>query len=528
MKYFRTLGHAMRESWTRTSKDAQEYWEQASHTVQDSVCGAPTHLVNYFSDSARFYRKNLNSLRQELASGFTISVLQIPESVAFSFVAGVDPIIGLRATVFMALVCGALGARPGMVSGAAGAMAVILAELSASGGKWSDRPKDEVERLVFMTMIITGAIQCGIGMLGLSRLSKLIPFTAMIGFMNGLAIIILISQLDAFKECPGQEYEVCAREGTLKWRSLADGETWMVIVETIIAAVTVTVFPRWKSVHRYVPAALVALVLVTAFEHGINRPLIDLPTRTVKETANVEGKFITPGIPSLPDDTPWTDIVTYAVIMALVGIIESVMTSDAVAELLQEPNGPFASTQDTFAQGLGNFVSGLFGSMGGDAMIGQSVVNVLNGARYRLSTVSSGAFLAVIIIALPDAIGLVPVACLTGILFIIVAKTFHWNSFILLFQLNWVDSLNIVMVTVLAVLTNLAVAVGAGVVLRALAHSVAGASLLHVHTEILGPDGKPVTEQSLESHTDFYGGNGDATAAATATTMMMTTTMMMM
>ncbi|EGD73437.1 hypothetical protein PTSG_05141 [Salpingoeca rosetta] len=495
MKFFRTLRDVMGESLTQLKQDARKNARTARHTIHTSVVGAPRSLYQYFVDSARFYRKNLGTLRQELASGFTISVLQIPESVAFSFVAGVDPVIGLRATVFMALVCGALGARPGMVSGAAGAMAVILAELSAAGGKWNDRPRDEIERLVFMTMILTGAIQFGIGLLGLSRLSKLIPFTAMIGFMNGLAIIILISQLDAFKECPGNDYSVCARAGTLKWRSLAEGNTWMVILETVMAAITVTVFPRWKTVHRYIPAALVALVLVTSFEHGINRTLIKLPTRTVAETADVEGKFITPGIPDLPDDTPWNDIITYAVIMALVGIIESVMTSDAVAELLQEPNGPFASTQDTLAQGMGNFVSGLFGSMGGDAMIGQSVVNVINGARYRLSTISSGAFLALVIVALPDAIGLVPVACLTGILFIIVVKTFHWNSFILLFQLNWADSLNIIMVTALAVTTNLAIAVGAGIVWRALVHSFATSSLLHVRTELLGPDGKPLSPE---------------------------------
>lgn len=171
----------------------------------------------------------------------------------------------------------------------------------------------------------------------------------MIGFMNGLAIIILISQLDAFKGCLEREYAECAREGTLIWRSLADGETWMVILETILAAVTVIIFPRWERVHCYVPTALVALELVAAFEHGINRTLIKLPTRTMKETGDVDGTFPAPSTPALPDDTPWTDIVTYAITMALVGIIESVMTSDAVAELLQEPNVPFASTQDTLA-----------------------------------------------------------------------------------------------------------------------------------------------------------------------------------
>eukprot|EP01147_Barroeca_monosierra_P008302 gene8302-10181_t len=487
MGYFKQLHRAVRDASSEARSDLSSCLRSAGRITRTSICGAP-RLVYFFSGSAKFYQENLGVLRKELFSGFTIAVLQIPESVAFSFVAGLDPIIGLRATVFMALVCGLLGARPGMVSGAAGAMAVIVADLSGSGGRWNDRDPDEVNRLVYMTLILTGVFQCAIAVLGLARFSNLIPFTAMIGFLNGLAIIILISQLDAFKECPGDEYGVCARAGTLKWMSISDGKTWMAIVEVVLAALTVYIFPKWKTVEKYIPAALVALIVVTAFEHGINRPLIDLPTRIVKETANVEGKFITPGIPKLPDDTPWDDIVTYAVILALVGVIESVMTSDAVAEVLQEPNGKYASTQDSFAQGMGNFVSGLFGSMGGDAMIGQSLVNVSNGARCRLSTISSGAFLAIVIVALPSAIGLVPVSCLTGILFIIVFKTFYWNSFILLFRLNWADSLTIVGVTLLAVLTNLAIAVGAGVVWRALVHSVASSTLLHVHSEEILPD----------------------------------------
>jgi MFS superfamily sulfate permease-like transporter len=457
---------------------------------------APKNLYTYFASSAIFYRNNVGALRQEIISGFTIAILQIPESVAFAFVAGLDPIIGLRATVFMGFFCGLTGARPGMVSGAAGAMAVILAEVSGPGGKWVDRPKAEVEDLVFMTIILTGAIQAGLGILGVPRFSKLIPFTAMIGFMNGLAIIILISQLNAFKECPGQEYSVCARADTLQWMTFKQGRLWMALLETALAAACVALFPRFQRLKRYVPAALVALVVVTIFEHTINRLAIDLPTRTVDETAPVSGEFVAPRIPVLPKDAPWGEIAQYAVIMAFVGAIESILTAEAVAELLQEPSSKWASTQETLSQGLGNFISGLFGSMGGDAMIGQSTVNVLNGARGRLSTTSSAVFLLVIILALSPAIDLVPVSCLTGILFIIVIKTFHWPTFLLLFQLSWPDSLAIIMVTVLAVTTNLAIAVGAGIVWNALVHAYATTTLLRMETVLLDAEGKPVSAEA--------------------------------
>lgn len=375
-----------------------------------------------------------------MVSGATVAVLQIPESVAFSFVAGVDPIIGLRASIFLGIICGLTGARPGMVSGAAGAMAVVLAEVSGPGGLWTDRPKQEIETLVFYAVILTGVFQLAIAIFGLARMARLIPFSAMIGFMNGLAIIILISQLEAFKQCPGQDYAVCAREGTLEWMAASDGTTWIIALEAAMAAGTVVGMPYFKRFSRFVPGALVALVLVTAFEHTLNRRVINLPTRTVAETAPIDGTFLAPRLPTVLEDPDWATVATYALIMAFIGTVESVMTAEAVAELLQQPLSSFGSTQETLSQGIGNFCCGLLGSMGGDAMIGQSTVNVMNGARGRLSTLSASVYFIIIIVAIGNVIGLVPVACLTGILFIIVIKTFHWPTFILLFELSLADS----------------------------------------------------------------------------------------
>eukprot|EP01147_Barroeca_monosierra_P006458 gene6458-9336_t len=504
MRYRDELWYVLRETWATVRRRTSYHVRTHISATKRAISNGPSSVFNFLTGSTSYYRSHPKTLWNELVSGFTVAILQIPESVAFSFVAGVDPVVGLRGTVFMAIVCGALGARPPMISGIAGAMAVVVAEGSGAGGRWREFERSVIERMVFMTLILTGIFQFVIGALGFARLSKIIPFTAMIGYMNGLAIIILISQFDTFKECPEGHFSVCARQDSLKWMSASNGNTWMVALEVVLAAVIVYFFPLLKRVERFVPAPLVALVLVTAFEHGINRPLIGYPARLIKETASVSGKFAIPDIPSLPNDAPWGDIITYALVMALVGMIESIMTSDAVAEVLREPNGNFTSTHETLAQGMGNFVSGLFGGLGGDAMMGQSLVNVINGGRYRLSAFSSGIFLAIVILALPQAIGLVPVACLGGILFTIVVKTFYWHTFILLFKLSLADSLNIVLVTVLAVMTNLAIAVGAGVVWRSLAHTLASSSLLHVHWELLGwapeEDNYSVLSDSVSVH----------------------------
>ncbi|EDQ84217.1 uncharacterized protein MONBRDRAFT_12996 [Monosiga brevicollis MX1] len=454
---------------------------------------APHQVATQTRDAVVYYRHAPTALRRELVSGFTIAVLQIPESVAFSFVAGLDPIYGLRATIFIGFIAGLLGSRPCMVSGAAGAMAVILADLTGPGGVWRDGQfsDQEVNSLVNITLMITGGLQVAIAILGLARFARLIPFTAMIGFMNGLAIITLISQLASFKECPGATYDVCARADTLEWMPINDGRTWMVILESLMSTAITALLPRWRAMHRYVPAALVSLVLVTVFEHAINRPAIGLPTRTVGETAPLPGNFAAPRFPTKPEAADWGTMLQYSAILAMVGAIESIVTSEAVSELLQEPGDRWASTRECVAQGLGNFVSGLFSSMGGDAMIGQSTVNVMNGARHRLSSTSASVFLIIIVVALAHAIEIVPVACLSGILFVIISKTFHWPTFRLLFQLAWPDSLGIILVTVLAVTTNLAYAVLAGVVWRALVHAYASGELIHCRTELRPASGDP-------------------------------------
>lgn len=365
---------------------------------------------------------------------------------------------------------------------------MILAKYSGLGGKWTDRPYEEVEQLVYLSIILAGLFQIGIALFGLARLARLIPTTAKIGFLNGLAMVILQSQLDAFRYCPGQEFSVCAAAQTLEWMPLRQGRTWMVVLESFMAASILIIFPRWQKLARLVPAGLVALVLVTAFEHGINRTLIHLPVRTVDETAPVKGNFLPPRLPDVPADVSWEQIVGLAIILACVNLVESILTAEAVAGMIQMPTNSMTATHEAFAQGVGSVLAGLFSSMGGNTMIGQSTVNVLNGAHGRVSTSMAGLVLLVIILVASKPIGLVPVACLCGILFIIVAKTFYWPTFLLLFQLPWYDAANIVLVTVLAVTTNLAYAVGAGVLFEAIIHALVQGSRLTIESQL-----RPIT-----------------------------------
>jgi len=260
-------------------------------------------------------------------------------------------------------------------------------------------------------------------------------------------------------------------------------------------------FPADSAGGAIIPSSFVALVLVTAFEHGVNRTAFGLPVRTVAETATIAGGFPIPVLPYLGPDPDWSNIVLYAFILMAIGLIESIMTLRAVAELVGKQATAWQTNQECMAQGLGNLLCGFFGGMGGDAMIGQSTVNAMNGARGRLSLTFTAVVFILIVVALSPAIGLLPTACLTGIMMVIVLKTFHWRTFALLVRLPLVDSVCIVMVTVFAVLFNLAVAVLAGVVWSALVSAYSSGKLIRAEACV------PVTAAAEDA--TGAGGGGD-------------------
>lgn len=444
--------------------------DQVGQTVKQWGQDLGVFCKTYTKNSIQFYKENPKALRKELLSGATVAILQVPESVAFSFVAGVDPIVGLYATVFMGAITGLFGGKPAMISGAAGALAVVAKTITDDTGPLSDLTKDQRVEHLFLTMVFVGIFQMVAGIMQLAKFVALIPETAMIGFMNGLAIIIFLAQLTAFQACDAAElFQDCTTDERT-WLTLREGETWAVMALVFITMLVMHFSPRIPRVGKILPASLVALFVTTFLEHVINRPLIGYDVRTIEDTAPIDGGLPSFAIPS-PDDTDWGVVLSYAVILGAIGLIESVMTLQAVNEITNTAPTVAHSIQECVAQGLGNLVSALFGSMGGDAMIGQSTINVMNGARGRLSAVSAGFFMFIIIVAAHKVIDLVPIASLTGVLFMVVIHTFNLDTFKLIYRLSPYDGFAIILVTTLAVVTNLAYAVLAGIIWTSLVQS---------------------------------------------------------
>lgn len=449
------------------------------------VEASPAMLFAYLAASTTFYRENPSSLRKELLSGITVAILQIPESVAFSFVAGVDPIVGLYSSVFLGFITGAIGGRPGMISGAAGALAVVAKDITSDSGPLKDLTDDQRLEHLFLTTVFVGLFQMAFGFFFLAKLVRLIPETSMIGFMNGLAIIIFLAQLTAFQTCDQAELFTDCSEDQQTYLSLAQGETWMVILIVFTTMIVVEFFPRVPRIGKAIPASLVGLITATIFEHAINRPLIGWDTRTVKETGPIDGGLPIFHIPNPGSSTDWNVVLSYAAMLAAIGLIESVMTLQAVDEIVNSPPSVYRSNQECIAQGVSNFVCGFFNAMGGDAMIGQSTINVMNGARGRLSAMSAGVFMLVIILVASPLIDLIPVSALTGVLFMVVINTFNWDTFKLIFRIPVGDAFSIILVTVLAVVTNLAIAVAVGVAWNALLNVWENGKVIECDTEIM-------------------------------------------
>ncbi|MFK7922816.1 MAG: SulP family inorganic anion transporter [Bacteroidia bacterium] len=402
--------------------------------------------------------------KTEILSGLTVALALVPEAVAFALIAGLSPLTGLYAAFVMGLVTSVLGGRPGMISGATGAVAVILVVLAQSHG---------VE-YIFATVILAGLIQVAAGFLRLGKLMRLVPHPVIFGFVNGLAIIIFMSQLDQFKDVTGA------------WLT---GESLYIL----LGLVALTMFMIWglPKISKAIPASLVAILaifgIVVAF--GID-------TKTVGDIASIEGGFPPFHIP----DIDWSLdtlilIFPYAGIMAGVGLIESLLTLNIIDEIT-ETRG--RGNKEAVAQGAANILSGLFSGMGGCAMIGQSLINTSAGARARLSGIVASIMLLVFIMFGSSLIERLPMAALTGLMIMVAIGTFEWASFKTFNKMPKSDIFVMVLVTlVTAVLHNLALAVFVGVVIAALVFAWDNAKRIRArkfvdddgvkHYEIYGP-----------------------------------------
>jgi SulP family sulfate permease len=454
-----------------------------------AIVGFPSWSTNFLTDTYTYYRENPRVLFSEIISGFTVAIMQVPESIAFSFVAGVPPISGLQATFWMAVITGITGGKPGMISGAAGALAVVVADLTSDDGPIKDLSVEERLNVLYMTMFVCGLMQIGMAWLRLAKVVRLIPETGLIGFMNGLAIIIFMAQLPAFQYCDEQDLFIECTLEQRKWLTFQD-HFWQVVLSLVHVALCMAIMKFWPSVPKlgkWIPASLMGLLVGTLLEHTLFREAFNVATRTVEETAPIKGnlpKFDWPAIPS--DSNTVSTMFEFAITLAIIGGVESVLTLQACNEITDTVPEISDSNQELFAQGLANLASGLFSAMGGDAMIGQSTINIMNGARHRVSSTMSGVFMLLFIVALSSFINLLPVSTLTGVLFMVVLSTFQWKTFVILRYGRLSDSAAILLVTLIAVFFNLAVAIGVGIVFSALVH--AWDSGAHVDAEIVYKD----------------------------------------
>ncbi len=371
----------------------------------------------------------------ELLSGLTVALALVPEAVAFALIAGLSPLTGLYSAFVMGLVTSVLGGRPGMISGATGAVAIVIVSLALSHGP----------EYVFATVVLAGMIQLLAGFLRLGKLMRLVPHPVIFGFVNGLAIIIFISQLEQFKDPQGA------------WLT---GQSLYILLALVI--LTMLIIWGLPKLTRGFPASLVAIISVFGMVY-----FFGIETKTVGDIASIEGGFPPFHLPDIPLSLETlTLIFPYALIVAGVGLIESLLTLNIIDEIT-ETRG--SGNKEAVAQGLANVLSGIFSGMGGCAMIGQSLINISNGARARLSGVVAAVVLLLFVMFGASLIEQVPMAALTGLMIMVAIGTFEWSSLRTFNKMPKSDIFVMITVTLVTVfLHNLALAVILGVVIAAL------------------------------------------------------------
>ncbi|MEM9280911.1 MAG: SulP family inorganic anion transporter [Verrucomicrobiota bacterium] len=398
------------------------------------------------------FRKKNGTYKDDILSGLTVALALVPEAIAFAFAAGVDPLVGLWAAVFMGFITSAFGGRPGMISGATGAIAVVAGKAVQHGNQLGEGLGLQY---LFAVIMIAGIIQITFGLLRLGRFIRLVPHPVMIGFVNGLAIVILMAQFPSFRD-----------PQTGSWLT---GQSLVTMVGLV--ALTMAIIHFLPKLTRAVPSSLVAILTVGLIAYFFFRDTSTVSNVLAQSAENPEGKLAGAfPLPALPTDIAWGSewkfILKTAFIIAMVGIIESLMTLQLIDEIT-ETRGQ--GNRECIAQGGANFLSGLFGGMGGCAMIGQSLINLKSGGRGRTSGITAALALAFFIMVGGPIIEKIPIAALVGVMFMVVIGTFEWSSLRTFGKVPFSDIIVIVAVTLVTVLMHdLATAVFIGIVLSAL------------------------------------------------------------
>ena len=372
-------------------------------------------------------------LRADALAGLTTSFALLPECIAFALVAHLNPLMGLYGAFILCTLTALFGGRPGMVSGAAGSMAVVIIALVVQHGV----------QYLLATVLLGGLIMMAFGLLRLGKLVRMVPHPVMLGFVNGLAIVIALAQLEHFKQ----------------------GETWLsgspLYLMAGLVALTMAIVYLLPRLTRSVPPALVAILGV-----GLAVYLLGLPTRTLGDMAHIAGGLPAFALPDIPWNLETLHIVApYAVIMAMVGLLETLLTLNLTDEITESRGYP---DRECVALGAANMASGMLGGMGGCAMIGQTMINLSSGGRGRLSGVVAGVMVLLFVLFLSPLIERIPLAALVGVMFVVSQQTFAWASLRVVNKVPANDVLVIVAVTIITVFTDLAIAVLCGIIIAAL------------------------------------------------------------
>lgn len=398
--------------------------------------------------------ENTALIKTNVLSGLTVALALVPEAVAFALVAQVSPLTGLYAAFIVSLITSVFGGRPGMISAAAGSLAVVMVALVARHG---------VEYL-FATVVVMGVFQMLFAAARLGKLIRMVPHPVMLGFVNGLAIVIFLAQLGQLKS-PGPD-------GALHWMTGVPLFTMLGLI-----ALTMAIIYLLPRLTKAIPSPLAAILIVAGLVE-----FFGLQTKTVGDMGSIGGGLPSFHIPSVPINFDTLQvIVPYALILAIIGLTESLLTLNLIDEMTNTRGRP---NRECMAQGAANVVTGFFGGMGGCALIGQSMINVNNGALKRLSGIVASLALLSFILFASEWIERIPLAALIGVMFVVAEKTFEWGSLRVLRKVPRADALIIVGVTVVTVLTDLAVAVVLGVVIAALVFAWEQAKRMHASTSI--------------------------------------------
>lgn len=438
-----------------------------------------------------------SNLKNDLLSGVTVALALVPEAVAFAFVAGVAPMIGLYAAFIMGIIASIFGGRPGMISGATGAMAVVVVALVASHGV----------QYLFAAVLLAGLIQILFGILRLGKFIRLVPYPVMLGFVNGLAVVIFIAQLAQFK--------VVGNLGALEW--MEGAELYAMLGLVTLTMMIIHFLPKLTTA---IPASLVAIIVVTLVVHSLGvdtRTVIDFVRSMLpmgqQSSATLEGTLPSFSIPMVPFSLETLNIIApYAIILSLVGLIESLLTLSLIDDLTSTRG---RGNRECTAQGLGNVANGFFGGMGGCAMIGQSMININSGGRGRLSGITAAIVLLACILFFSSLIEMIPLAALVGVMFMVVLGTFEWASFRIFQGMQRSDALISILVAVVTVYTDLAIAVIVGVIVSALVFAWEHAKHIAVVTymdddgwKVYELDG-PIFFGSVSNFKDLFSPNDD-------------------